>query len=193
MIVTPRTAPEYGKAIAELLPPGAAWRWQDGSTGAELLRSTGEELARADANTQDVLDRAVDVHRPGDGSWHISSYRAVAEAAVAGIVEEMPRKPFSVGSKAGDRLWSHAAPTLDFPVALVQVDHLVTGPLRVGSKVGDGCWGTRGRYFLRVRYYSSVVYPKVLWDALAAFKQSHVRLWFQDITGYGGEVSYAEN
>jgi hypothetical protein len=36
-----------------------------------------------------------------------------------------------------------------------------------------------------------VVDPKVLWDALAEFKQAHVFLWFEDITGSGGEVSYA--
>jgi hypothetical protein len=44
-----------------------------------------------------------------------------------------------------------------------------------------------------VRYYRSVVDPKVLWDALVAFRQAHVFLWFEDITGDGGEVGYAQD
>jgi hypothetical protein len=74
----------------------------------------------------------------------------------------------------------------------VQVDHLV-GPFRVGSHAGERLWGHRSRYVLRVRYYRSVVDPKVLWDALMAFKQAHVFLWFEDITGVGGEVNYAQD
>ncbi|WP_435626992.1 hypothetical protein [Candidatus Ferrigenium straubiae] len=70
----------------------------------------------------------------------------------------------------------------------MQVDHLL-GPFRAGSKAGQQLWGTRSRYVLRVRYYRSVVNPRPLWDALNAFKQAHVRLWFEDITGTGG--SYA--
>jgi len=73
---------------------------------------------------------------------------------------------------------------------LVQVDHLV-GPFRVGSHVGDRLWGSRGRYVMQVRYYRSVVNPKVIWDALMEFKQAHVYLWFEDITGVGG--NYAPN
>ena len=65
------------------------------------------------------------------------------------------------------------------------------GPFRVGSHAGDRLWSTRGRYVLRVRYYRSVVDPEVLWEALSAFKQAHVFLWFEDISGVGG--SYAQN
>ena len=60
-----------------------------------------------------------------------------------------------------------------------------------GSRIGDRLWGSRGRYVLRVRYYRSVVNPAVLWEALSAFQQSHVFLWFEDISGVGG--SYAPN
>ncbi len=179
--------------MAALLPPGAAWQWPQGTKGAALLQAMGQELARVDFEKQTVLDRAVAVHWSASVSWHISAYRAIAETTVAGIVEHMPRQSLAVGSTVGKRLWSHAAPTLTFPVPLVKVDHLVTGPVRVGSRVGDGCWSTRGRYALRVRYYSSVVSPKALFDALVAFKQSHIFLWFEDITGSGGEVSYASN
>lgn len=114
----------------------------------------------------------------------------MANEAIAGVTEAMPRTMFGVGSHVGARLWSVAAPGLTFPVDLVQVDHLIR-PLRAGSVVGDRCWGHRSRYILRVRYYRSVVDPEVLWNALADFKQSHVFLWFEDITGIGGEVSYA--
>ena len=190
MQINPHSASEYGNAIAALLPPGAAWDWPAGSIGRQLLQATGEELARVEAETQKVLDRAIEIHRPGSANWHISAYRAVAAAAVAGIVESIPRTPARVGCKVGHRLWSNAGAT--FPVPLVQVDHLV-GPLRVGSHVGDRCWGSRGRYVLRVRYYRSVVNPYLLWQALNAFKQAHVFLWFEDITAAGGEVSYAQD
>lgn len=192
MQIVTHDADAYGDAIAALLPPGAAWDWPVGSQGRLLLAATGEELARVEAETQKVLDRAVFIHRPGTVNWHIDAYRSVANQAVADIAEAMPRTMCAVGSRIGVRLWSSAGPALSFPVPLVQVDHLV-GPFRCGSRVGDRCWGSRGRYVLRVRYYRSVVPPRELWAALKAFKQAHVFLWFEDITGSGGEVSYAQD
>ena len=116
----------------------------------------------------------------------------VANEALAGVTETMPRRTFAVGSTVGDRVWSSAAPGLIFPVDLVRIDHLL-GPFRVGSRVGDRLWSANGRFVLRVRYYRSVVNPQVIWDALMAFKQAHVYLWFEDITGVGGEVNYGQN
>ncbi|WP_445372741.1 hypothetical protein ACH518_09690 [Methylomonas sp. HW2-6] len=189
MQIRPHSADDYATAIQSLLPPGAAWRWPTNGVGHAMLLGTGQELARVEAETQQVLDRAVEIHRPRAANWHISTYRAVANNAVADVVETIPRKPIRVGSRVGERLWRADAV---FPVPLVQVDHLF-GPLRVGSRVGDRVWGTRSRYVLRVRYYRSVVNPKALWRALNEFKQSHVFLWFEDITGIGGEVSYAQD
>jgi len=37
------------------------------------------------------------------------------------------------------------------------------------------------------------VNPQLVWNALNAFKQAHVFLWFEDITGVGGQVNYAQN
>jgi hypothetical protein len=185
---------EFADALKALLPPGAAWEWPEGGLGDNMLLGTAEELARIGANALDVLDNAIESHRPKTSSWHISEYQRVAEEALGGVVETMPRRPFAIGSKVGDRLWSHAAPGLDFPIPLVLVEHLV-GPARVGnghgSRIGDRLWGSRGRYVLRVRYYRSVADPAALWEALEAFKQSHVFLWFEDISGVGG--SYAPN
>lgn len=191
MRIVTHSVAEFADAQQALLPPGAAWDWPVGGLGHDLLLGMGEELARVEVATQAVLDNAIETHRPKISSWHISEYRRVANAALAGVTEAMPRKMFGVGSHVGDRLWSVDGAATTFPVDLVQVDHLVTKPLRVGSHVGDLCWGHRGRYILRVRYYRSVADPKVLWDALADFKQAHVFLWFEDITGSGGEVSYA--
>lgn len=190
MQLTPYTATDYADAQRALLPPGAAFDWPQGGFGDTLLKGMGEELARIGADTQKVLNNAIEQHRPKHSNWHISEYRRVAQEAIAGVVETMPRRTFAVGSHVGDRLWSAAAPGLNFPVPLVQVDHLV-GPFRVGSHAGDRLWGTRGRYVMWVRYYRSVVDPKTLWDALDKFKQAHVRLWFVDITGVGG--NYAPN
>lgn len=192
MQIYPHSAAEYAHAMLDLLPPGAAWSWGVDGFGFSMLEATGQELARVEAATQGVLDNAIETHRPSVASYHISAYRAKAQAALSGIVETMPRKILAVGSRVGDRCWSANGPATTFQVPLVQVDHLV-GPLRVSSHVGDRCWGHRGRYVLRVRYYRSVVPPRILWDALKAFKQAHVFLWFEDITGHGGEVSYAQD
>lgn len=175
---TPR---EFADAIKALLPPGAAWEWPEGGLGDGMLLGTAEELARIEAAAQGVLDNAIESHRPKTSSWHISAYQSAAEAALDGLTETMPRRPFAIGSKVGQRLWSHAAPDLTFPIELVRVEHL-TGP---------GVWGDRWRYVLRVRYYRSVVNPAVLWEALTEFKQAHVYLYFEDISGAGG--SYASN
>lgn len=193
MQVAKHSAADYAAATAALLPPGAAWQWPAGGAGDALLQATAQELARLDQSIQPVLDRAVAVHQPAVHSWHISAYRAVAAAAVAGIAETLPRKPLAAGFLVGDRCWDHDAPGQDFPVDLVQVDHLLTQPLAAGFRSGDRCWDSRGRYVLRVRYYRSVVDPKPLFDVLATFKQSHVYLWFEDITGSAGEVNYETN
>ncbi len=194
MKVTAHSPREFADALKALLPPGAAWEWPEGGTGDALLLGTAEELARVEAAAQGVLDNAIETHRPKTSSWHISAYRRIAEEALGGLVETMPRRPFAIGSKVGQRLWSQAAPGLNFPIALVKVEHLL-GPAHVGnghgSRIGDRLWGTRGRYVLRVRYYRSVVNPTALWEALAAFKQAHVFLWFEDISGVGG--SYGQN
>lgn len=192
MQIHPHSAADYAGAMQALLPPGAAWAWSAGSFGFSMLEATGQELARVEAATQGVLDNAIETHRPSVASYHINAYRAKAQAALTGTVETMPRKMAGAGSRAGVRLWSVNGSSTTFPVPLVQVDHLV-GPLRVGSHAGDRCWGTRSRHVLRVRYYRSVVPPHLLWDALKAFKQAHVFLVFEDITGHGGEVSYAQD
>ncbi len=194
MKVTAHTPREFADALKALLPPGAAWEWPEGGLGDGMLLGTAEELARIEAAAQEVLDNAIETHRPKTSSWHITAYQRVAEEALGSLTETMPRCPFSIGSKVGQRLWSQAAPDLTFPIDLVRVEHLL-GPARVGngngSRIGDRLWGSRGRYVLRVRYYRSVVNPAVLWEALSAFQQSHVFLWFEDISGVGG--SYAPN
>ncbi len=193
MKITPHTGPQYGEALQALLPPGQAWEWAPGSFGANLMVMAGAELARLDGDVQLVLDMAIERHRPKYTSWHIDEYRRVANEALNGLTETMPRQPFTVGSHTGDRLWSENAASETFPVPLVTVDHLLR-PLRVGFHVGDRLWGnSRSTYVLMVRYYRAVVDPKPIWDALLAFKQAHVFLWFEDITGSGGEVSYAQD
>ena len=184
------TPTNYAEAQRALLPPGAAFDWPQGGFGDALLHGMGNELSRVGGDAQNVLDTATGQHLPKYGNWHISEYRRIAQEAIAGVAETMPRRPAAIGSKIGDRLWSGAAPGLNFPVDLLHVDHLV-GPACIGRHIGDQLWSARGRYVLRVRYYKSVVDPKPIWDALKAFKQDHVYLWFEDITGAGG--SYGQN
>lgn len=184
------TSRNFADAIKALLPLGAAWQWPIGGLGDFILLAIAAELARLELALQGVLDNAIATHQPAQSSWHISEYRRIATAALDGKVEDMPRKRAAIGSRVGNRLWGHNAPSQTFAIPLLQVDHLI-GPARIGSKVGNRLWSTRTRYILRVRYYRSVVDPKPVWDALTAFKQAHVYLWFEDITGRGGSVIYA--
>lgn len=180
---------EFADALKSLLPPGQAWSWPEGGFGDALLLGAVEELTRVEAAAQQVLDRAVEVHRPMVSSWHINEYRRVAREAIGDTAEVLPRRPFAVGARVGDRVWSQAAPSTTFPVELVRVEHLIQ-PLHVGSRVGDRLFGSASRYEVRVYYYRSVVDPRPLFEALNDFKQAHVRLHFIDVTEVGGEVSY---
>lgn len=186
--LAPYTPADYADAQRALLPPGAAFDWPQGGLGDALLLGMAQELARVGGGTQQILDRAIEQHRPKVVSWHIDEYRRVAHAALAGVSETLPRKVCAVGSRVGARVWAN--PAASFNVPLLRVDHLLQ-PLHVGSHVGDGLFGSTRRYALRVRYYRSVVDPKPIWDALMAFKQAHVFLWFEDITGVGG--AYGQN
>lgn len=188
MQFTQHTDRDYADVLMALLPPGTVYKWPVGGLGDGLMLSAGKELSRVDAAIQQVLDRAIELHRPKYGNWNISEYRRIGNEAIAGVVEN--RKTFAVGAKVGQRVWSSAH--TNFYVPFLKIDHLM-GPLRVGSKVGAGVWSAKGRYVLRVRYYRSVVNPKVVWDALKAFKQAHVWLFFEDITGVEGIVNYGQD
>lgn len=190
MKVKQHTQREFAAALQSYLPPGLAWKWPEGGFGDKLLMGAAQEFARTEAAVQQVLDNAVERHRPKVSSWHIDEYRRVALEAIGPVVEAMPRQAAAIGGHIGDRLWSHNAPNEDFPIDLIRVEQLL-GPARIGNHIGDAMWGHRSRAVIRVRYYRSVVDPKPLWDALAAFKQAHIFLWFEDISGAGGQ--YGQN
>ena len=187
MTIKKHTSDDFAEAALALLPPGAAWAWPTDGAGYAVLKAGGEEYARLEANIRIVLDWAVEQHRPTYLSWHIRDYRLEAEEALAGVAEIMPRKMTAVGSHVGDRLWSINAPNEKWPVPLIRLINLI-GPARVGSHAGDRLWGQRSRYILVVQYYRSVVDPEILRKALNDFKQSHIFLWFEDITGVGGYI-----
>jgi hypothetical protein len=184
MRLTPHTAADYGDALRTLLPPGEAWDWPAGGLGDKLLIGTGQELARVDAPVAEVLDLALVRHTLKRSSWRLVDYRAVAAASQAGIVETVPRTAFVAGSPAGQRLWSKAGAAFTVPVQ--QVD--VCRPFAAGSAAGTRLWGERARYVLLVGYYATVADLAALREALTAFKQASMLLFFIDVTGDGGEV-----
>lgn len=192
MRLIPHTVRQFADALLAMLPLGAAWKWPEGGLGDKIMAAAAEELVRVEVATQDVLDNAIETHRPAITSWHIDEYRRVANEALEGQTEAVPRQPTIVGrARAGKRLWSENAETLTFPIKLLQIDHLL-GPLMAGKSLTGQCVrGERSRYVLRVRYYATVVEPDVIAAALQAFKQSHVALWFEDITGRAGNIYYA--
>lgn len=189
MRVELHTVDDFAQALRALLPPGEGWAWPEGGMGDKLLRGTAVELTRIDGEVTGVLDASVALHRPLASSWRLVDYQQVADTSQAEITEATPRKSFAAGSHAGERLWSATPGT--FAVPLVRVSF--AKPFVAGSGAGQRLWGPRARYVLVVRYYKTVADVQALWDALMAFKQAHVYLFFMDITGVGGEVLYAQN
>jgi len=179
----------FTQALRDLMPPGEAWDWPVGGLGHGLQKGIATELSRIDALVPDVLTLAIERHRVKLSSFTLADYQAVADASQVGVVETMPRKVFVAGSKAGERLWQDAGSV--FPVPLVKVERVM--PFCAGSKAGERLWSNRARFILVVRYYKTVANVQALWDALMAFKQAHMYLFFIDITQSGGEVLNAQD
>lgn len=177
------SATDFADAIKALMPPGVAWEWGQGGLGDALMSGPAQELSRVDAQVNPLLAAAVELHRPKALSWRLVDYRAVAAASQTDVVEAVPRRAFAVGSGAGQRLWSDAQATFSIPKQKVEVCR----PFAAGSPAGARLWGENARYALLVSYHASVADLAALREALAAFKQAHMVLFFIDITGIGGE------
>jgi hypothetical protein len=180
--ITQHSVSEFADVFRALLPLGKAWEWPLGGTGDQLLKGVAVELTRLELAAQAVLDDAIALHQPKTSSWRIADYQAVADESQLGVIESLPRLPFTSGSHAGDRLWASPVPT--FAVPLVKVSQ--ARPFCAGSRCGDALWGHRDRCVVLVRYFHGVVDTAKLTTALLAFKQAHAFLFFQDITRNGG-------
>lgn len=186
------TVRDYANAMLNLLLEGAAWRWPVDGLGDKIFQAFAVELLRIELICQQVLDRAITLHTPAPNSYTLADYQAVADAAAAQFSETLPRQASRAGrARAGQRLWSSAAEGSTWPIAKVKLAHL-QGPSIVGkSKAGQRLMGERSRYVLRVWYYAGVVNPDVIAAALNDFKQSHMVLFFEDITTNAGNKYYA--
>lgn len=102
------TAADFAQAMRDLLPPGDAWRWPAGGLGAALTDMPAQELARVDAQAQQILDATVSTHTPVVSLWRLQDYKDVARA-VDPTVSTRYVRPFVAGSAVGGRLWSARA------------------------------------------------------------------------------------
>lgn len=150
------SARDYATAMRHILPPGAAWECPVDGFGDGLLTGTAQELIRVDTGAQQVLDAAIELHRPKLSSWHIDEYRRIAAEAIADEQALVPG------------------------VEILRIDHLIK-PFCAGAHVGAKVWGHRARYILRVRYAAAHINPAGLAAALNAFKQAHVYLWMEAV------------
>jgi hypothetical protein len=172
---------QYTDSLKALLPPGQAWEWSEGGFGDELVLATAQELARVDVATQSVLDDAIELHRPAASGFTLADYQDVADAAT----QITPRKPCTIGSTVGYRLWSHNAPISVTPDSSVTLSHLMQ-PCAIGSYIGKELWSKYCRYYLQVRFDKSIINKADLYDALMSFKQAHVYLYVVDVADMGG-------
>ncbi|MGV3581917.1 MAG: hypothetical protein ACO1N8_06395 [Methylophilus sp.] len=194
MRIIAHTVRQFASSMLALMPPGSAWRWPLGGLGDRLFIGLSGELTRLELASQAVLDRAIITHQPQTMLFTIEDYRSVAAKALVVRMQAPPRY-FAAGSKVGDRLFSAAGvanPNASMTYPMLQVDHLV-GTFGAGAKVGVRVWSERHRYILRVRYLKGFVLAESVFNALNDFKQAHVYLWFEDISGVGGELNYAQN
>lgn len=119
MELRPHDAGDYSQAMAALLPPGQAWQWPSGGFGAAMLGGTAIEPTRLETDISAVLDAAIEIHRPAVSNWRIDEYRRIAAAAVSAAQALAPGveivrvqdkiKPFCVGARVGDLVWSARA------------------------------------------------------------------------------------
>lgn len=186
------TVREYANAMLALLPPGAAWRWPVDGLGDKIFQAMALELLRIELILQQVLDRAIELHRPNSSRYTLADYQAVADAAVAAYSETLPRQSSRAGlARAGQRLWSPAANNSSWLITKVKLVHLQGPTLASKATAGQRLMGARARYVIRVFYYAGVVDRHALAAALQAFKQAHVVLFFEDISGHAGNFYYA--
>lgn len=182
---------QYANVFLALLDHGAAWRWPVDGLGDRLFQAIAVEFTRVELIIQEILDRAITRHTPAQSLYTLAEYQRVADAAAEAFTEDLTRRQSRVGSmRCGRRLWSEDAEGSSWPIQKVRVAHLL-GPLVTGrSVVGRRLMGERARFVMRVFYYYGVVDPEVIAAALREFRQAHVELFFEDITGRQGNIYY---
>ncbi len=178
-------ASAYARAMQELLPPGAAWDWPTDGPGFALLTGLGQELARVELELIDLLPKLPKDHAPFASSWHISTYQAIAQAAIKHVFSPK-RQAFRAGrNRAGHRLWRDEPSSTVFDYVLV--DHLVWRPFQSGgARAGRVLGSLRGRFLIRVRYFAGAIDLAPVLAALKAHAQAHVAFVCVDISGQGG-------
>lgn len=192
MKLTKHTVRQYADVLLALLPPGMPWKWPLDGFGDKIFQAVAVEFTRIEDAIQDVLDRAITLHTPKKQLYTLAEYQRVAEESVESINEDLSRRKTRVGSmRCGRRLWSEDAEGSSWVIPKVRVAHLL-GPIVAGRSVcGRRLAGERARYVMRVFYYYGVVDPDVIANALKDFRQAHVVLFFEDITGFQGNIYYA--
>ena len=176
MLTIHHDARQYANGLKALLPTGAAWDWSVGSFGDDLVLATAQELVRVDEGAQQVLDEAIELHRPAQSTITLADYQRIADNAT----QTIPRKPLSIGHRMGYRVWSNHAPVSTPTPSVSVLSHLIR-PATIGSRIGALLRPMECRYFLRVDFDRSVIDHDVLLNALMLAKQAHVYLYVKDV------------
>lgn len=189
---TVHTVRHYANVMLALMPPGLPWKWLEDGFGDKLFQAFAVEFTRIELAIQHVLDRAITLHTPKKSLYTLAEYQRVADEAAEVFSEDLARRKSRCGGmRCGGRLWSEDAEGSSWAIQKVRVAHLL-GPLVSGRAVcGRRLAGERARYVLRVFYYAGVVNPDVIAEALKEFRQDHMVLFFEDITGLQGNIYYA--
>lgn len=125
------TAEDFGRALQQLLPPGAAFDWlkTPNGLGTQLLCGWGVELARAANGGEYLADVAIAAHTPLARGRSLADYQALVDAVgdpSQPQVQAQWAAPFRVGSRAGDRLWPEL---ITLVLRLVVAPNTNTSPL----------------------------------------------------------------
>lgn len=140
------TAESFARALAQLLPPGAAWRLEPGSTLRSLLLGLADELARVDARGDDLvnewdprttLELLEDWERVlglPDGCL-VTVPDAISERRVL-----VSHKAIALGGQT-PAFYVELAASLGYTVTVEEYR-----PFRAGDDAGDRCRGTAWAY-----------------------------------------------
>lgn len=144
------TGADYGRQLAQLLPPGTAWTSDPDSNLQRLLLALGESLARVHLRADD-LDREID---PAQTREILERWEAALglpdkcsgqlETTLQGRRNAVVAKLFSTGGQSV-AFFQGIARSLGFDVTITEFRPFRAGRSRAGDPIANGDWATTWR------------------------------------------------
>lgn len=139
------TAADYGRQLAQLLPPGSAWNSDPDSNLQRLLLALGEPLARVHQRADD-LDRETDPRQTLEilERWETvlglpDKCSGLLETTLQGRRKAVVAKLFSTGGQS-IQFFLGVARSLGFETSITEFRPFRAGRSRAGDPIANGDW-----------------------------------------------------